>query len=112
MLTSEHVHLEPIHCHHADVIERIHASEVRLQQLENDLAEARHEVNRLVAWVREDSRRSSWFYDAEPDLRTLVESTRWANVTRRLIAWVIGAAAGFLMLWEAAEHWLKEHFHG
>ena len=112
MLSSEHEWHEGIHCHHADVIERIHAGEVRLSQLEAEAQELRDEVRRLVAWVREDSRRSAWLYDAEADLREVVETSRWATFTKRFLPWLFGLATGFLLFWEAAERWFKEHLHG
>lgn len=112
MPSSEPLHLAGIHCQHEDVIERIHASELRLSQLEVEAQELRGEVKRLVAWVREDSRRSAWFYAAEADLRDLVATSRWATLTKRFLAWFTGAATGFLLFWEAAERWLKEHLHG
>ncbi len=112
MLSSEHAWHAGIHCQHAEVVERIHAGEVRLSQLETEAQELRDEVRRLVAWVREDSRRSAWFYDVEADLRLLVDSSRWATLTRRLLAWLGGAVTGFLVFWEAAERWLRGHFYG
>ena len=112
MLTAERDQREGSHCPHADVIERIHASELRLAQLEDQARDLRAEVKRLVAWVREDSRRSAWLYDAEADLRDLVATNRWATLTRRFLAWFAGAATGFLVFWEAAERWLREHWHG
>ena len=111
MHNSELVHHDGIHCQHAEVIERIHEGEVRLQQLEAEARDLRHELNRLIAWVREDSRRSAWLYDAEADLRDLVATNRWATLTRRFLAWFTGAATGFLLFWEAAERWLKGHWH-
>lgn len=112
MLTAERDQREGSHCPHADVIERIHASELRLAQLEDQARDLRAEVKRLVAWVREDSRRSAWLYDAEADLREVVATSRWATFTQRFVVWLIGAATGFLLFWEAAERWFKEHFHG
>ena len=112
MLSSEHERHAGIHCHHADVVERIHEGEVRLKQLEAAAQDLRHELNRLIAWVQEDSRRSAWFYAAEADLRHLVDTNRWATLTRRFLAWFTGAATGFLLFWEAAERWIKEHLHG
>ena len=112
MPNSEPLHLAGIHCQHEDVIERIHAGEVRLSQVEAEVQDLRREVTRLIAWVREDSRRSAWVFSAEADLRDLVETNRWATLTRRFLAWFTGAATGFLLFWEAAERWLRGHWHG
>jgi len=111
MLNSEPPH-PPLHCQHAEVIERIHAGEVRLAQLESEVQGLRAEVSRLVVWVREHSRRGAWLYAAEAELKAMVESSHWLSLTKRLLAWLGGAAAGFLVFWETAERWLRGHLHG
>ena len=76
---------------------------------EHEIADLKEEIERFCAWMQNDAQKSAWFYQAEADLRQLVESTRWVRTTKRIIAWIAGAAVGIIMAWNAVEIWVREH---
>jgi hypothetical protein len=100
---SSHEHpdsnLGAIHCHHADVVSKIHAldHQVRVLQMRQD--ELLIEIARLKAWVDDDGKKSSWFYESKTDLKELIESKRWIQVTRHVIAWTAGAIIAAVVFW-------------
>lgn len=76
---------------------------------EHEISDLKEELANFCSWMQEDSKKSAWFYTAEADLRQLVESTRWVRMTQRIIVWVVGAAVGTIMAWNAAAVWIKEN---
>ena len=76
---------------------------------EHEIADLKEEIERFCAWMQNDAQKSAWFYQAEADLRQLVESTRWVRTTKQIIAWIAGAAVGIIMAWNAAVVWVKEN---
>jgi hypothetical protein len=69
---------------------------------EHEIKDLKEEIANFCAWMQNDAQKSAWFYSAESDLRQLVESTRWIRTTKRVIAWIVGAAIGTIMAWNAA----------
>ena len=105
---------------HADAMAHLRQLELQLASLsrelgdtrvhnEHEIADIKEEIENFCAWMRNDSMKSAWFYQAEEDLRQLVESTRWVKTTKRLVVWTVGAAVGIIMAWNAVEIWVREH---
>ena len=76
---------------------------------EHEIKDLKEELANFCAWMKEDSKKSAWFYGAEADLRQLVESNRWIKMTQRIVVWVIGTTTGIIMAWNAAAVWIKEN---
>lgn len=76
---------------------------------EHEISDIKEEIGRFCQWMQNDAQKSAWFYQAEDDLRQLVESTRWVRTTKRIIAWVAGALIGIIMAWNAGAVWIKEN---
>jgi phosphate uptake regulator len=76
---------------------------------EHEIRDLKEELASFCAWMQDDSKKSAWFYEAEADLRQMVESTRWVRTTKRIVVWLVGAAVGTIMAWNAAAVWIKEN---
>ena len=74
---------------------------------QHELGDLKEEVERLCTWMQNDSARSAWFYNAEPELREVVEGSQWLKNTKRLIVWASGLVAGVIMAWNAVEGWIR-----
>ena len=105
---------------HADAMAHLRQLELQLASLSRELGDTRvhnaheiadikEEIENFCAWMRNDSMKSAWFYQAEEDLRQLVESTRWVKTTKRIVAWIGGGVVGIIMAWNAVEIWVREH---
>lgn len=105
---------------HADAMAHLRQLELQLAALSRELGDTRvhnaheiadikEEIENFCAWMRNDSMKSAWFYQAEEDLRQLVESTRWVKTTKRLVVWTAGVVAGIIMAWNAVAVWIKEN---
>ena len=101
---SSHDHpgsdLGAIHCHHADVVSKIHALDHQTRVLRMRQDELLSEIAKLKAWIEQDSKQSAWFYDSKNDLRELIESKRWIMITRHVIAWTAGAVLSGILFWQ------------
>ena len=53
--------------------------------------------------------RASWFYEAEPDIRQIVESTRWLKTARKILAWMLGSFLGAIMAYSTIEIFIRDH---
>lgn len=74
---------------------------------QHEIDDLKEDVDRFCAWMQTDSARSAWFYNAEPELREVVEGSQWLKNTKRLIVWASGLVAGVIMAWNAVEGWMK-----
>lgn len=87
----------------------IHLFEMRVRDLERDIAEAHNRLVELDAWRKLDMQRSHWFYEHESTIRDVVEN---ATSLRRVKTWVIGLAgmlAGVMMIWQAVWPFIRDH---
>jgi hypothetical protein len=90
-------------------LDRFHSLDLRLTQLSQQVQDLELHCKDMHAWRENDSARSAWYYAVESELRELVEATRWAKTSRRVVGWSIGAAAGALLFWQQVAIWLREH---
>lgn len=77
--------------------------------IDHHIDELKNEVQELCTWTQIDSIKSAWLYESENELRQIVEGARWVKMTQKLVAWVVGAAAGTIMALSAVEVFIKEH---
>ena len=75
----------------------------------HEIGDLKEAVEKFCVWMRDDSQKSSWFYQAESDLRQIVETNRWLTTTKRVLAWIGGGAVGIIMVWNAVEIWIRDH---
>lgn len=109
-VSSEPHILQPIRCEYCPgILERIHAVELHVMELQEHRKDLDHELTRLINWVRQDSERSRWFYQAEHDLRDMVESKRWVYMSKKIVAWLAGTLVGAVLTWQHIEEWIKVH---
>ncbi len=73
---------------------------------QHELGDLKEKVERLCTWMQNHSARSAWFYNAEPELREVVEGSQWLKNTKRLIVWASGLVAGVIMAWNAVDGWI------
>jgi hypothetical protein len=83
--------------------------ELRLARMDQQVKDLELHCHDMNAWRESDMARSAWYYAVESELRELVEATRWAKTSRRVVGWSIGAATGALLFWQQIAIWLKEH---
>jgi hypothetical protein len=88
---------------------KFHALELRLARMDQQVQDLELHCKDIHSWRENDAARSAWYYAVESELRELVEATRWAKTSRRVVGWSIGAAAGALLFWQQIAIWLKEH---
>ncbi len=74
---------------------------------QHELGDLKEKVERLCTWMQNHSARSAWFYNAEPELREVVEGSQWLKNTKRLIVWASGLVAGVIMAWNAVDGWIR-----
>lgn len=77
--------------------------------IEHDIEELKHEVEGFCTWRQAHVDRASWFYEAEPDIRQIVESTRWLKKARKILAWVLGSFLGAIMAYSTIEMFIRDH---
>ena len=105
---------------HADVMEFLHrlagqhgelSREVSASraQLEHEIEDLKDEVEQFCQWMQADTKRSAWFYQAEKEIRQIVDSTRWVKTTRKFIAWAMGTILGTIMAISTIEVFIREH---
>lgn len=105
---------------HADVMEYLHrlanqhgelSRELSASRsiLEHEIEDLKDEVEGFCRWKEDHLARAAWFYQAEPDIRQLVESTRWVKTTQKFIAWIVGAILGTLMAVSTLEIFIRDH---
>lgn len=75
----------------------------------HEIADLKEAVDQFCQWMHDDSKKSAWFYQAEPDLRYIVETSRWMTTTKRVLAWIGGGLVGTILVWNAVEIWIREH---
>ena len=103
---------------HDDQMAKIRSLEMQMISLAREMSDVRthtqHEiddlkedVDRFCTWMKTYSARSAWFYNAEPELREVVEGSQWLKNTKRLIVWASGLVAGVIMAWNAVEGWIR-----
>jgi hypothetical protein len=83
--------------------------ELRLALMDQQVQDLEMHCHEMNSWREKDAARSAWYYAVESELRELVEATRWAKTSRRVVGWSIGAAAGALLFWQQVAIWLREH---
>jgi hypothetical protein len=88
---------------------KFHALELRLARMDQQMKDLEAHCHDIHAWRETDSAKSAWYYAVETELRELVEATRWAKTSRRVVGWSIGAAAGALLFWQQIGIWIREH---
>jgi hypothetical protein len=110
MSSPEHGPLGPIHCHHEDVIAKIYALDREVHILRLRQEDLLAEIAKLTAWVEQDSKRSSWFYEQRNDFADVLASKKWLTVTRHVVAWVAGAILSAILFWNAVWPTIK-HSH-
>jgi hypothetical protein len=88
---------------------KFHDMELRLARMDQQVKDLELHFHDMSTWRESDMARSAWYYAVESELRELVEATRWAKTSRRVVGWSIGAAAGALLFWQQIAIWLKEH---
>lgn len=86
---------------HEGVVERVHAIEIKLNEIESGY----RELEKLSDWKHEHHARAQWFYDHEGDLRQIVEMARWTLMARNVLAWLTGLVVAI----GASLVWLKEN---
>lgn len=91
------------------LVHDMHAFDKRLSEIERCMDGIRERVQVSEEWMRRDDERSRWFYEYQKDIKDLVESRRWVDYTRRVIAWAVGAIIGGLMLMGQAWPLIKDH---
>ena len=105
---------------HADALARFRQLELQLASLsrelrddrahnEHEITDIKEEIENFCQWMQDDSQKSAWFYQAEEDLKQLVESTRWVRTTKRLLAWIGGVVVGSIMAWNSITIWIREN---
>lgn len=57
------------------------------------------------------SEKSQWFYEAETDIRQLVDGSRWLTVTRKVIAWLGGAILAVLLFYHQVIDFIEKGVH-
>ena len=77
--------------------------------IEHEIAELKREVEGFCTWRQDHVDRASWFYEAEPDIRQIVESTRWLKTSRKILAWILGSFLGAIMAYSTIEIFIRDH---
>lgn len=78
-------------------------------RIEHDIEDLKHEVEEFCTWRQAHVDRASWFYEAEPDIRQIVESTRWLKTSRKILAWILGSCLGAIMAYSTIEIFIRDH---
>lgn len=105
---------------HADVMEFLHrlagqhgelSREMSASRthLEHEIEDLKDEVDNFCKWMQADTKRSAWFYQAEREIRQIVESARWVKTTRKIVVWLMGTVLGTLMAISTIEIFLRDH---
>ena len=105
---------------HADVMEYLHrlanqhgdlSREMAAHQslIEHEIADLKREVESFCTWRQDHVERASWFYEAEPDIRQIVESTRWLKTSRKILAWILCSFLGAVMAYSTIEIFIRDH---
>ena len=80
----------------------------RMAAVEQQIAELQRLVSRVQAveqWQHEDAMRSQWFYSNTTDIKQVVAASKWAIMTRSIVAWMIGIIVSVV----ATLSWLRDH---
>ena len=83
------------------MVDRLHAAELKLSELERGY----RELDKLILWKQEHVLKAQWFYDHESEIRQLVGMARWTLMARKIFAWLAGALVAIATFMV----WLKEH---
>lgn len=62
-------------------------------------------IEAIEQWQQAHAAQSRWFYDNEESIKQLVVASRWAVMTRRVTAWLIGIIVSVV----ATLGWIKEN---
>lgn len=105
---------------HADVMEYLHRlagqhGELSRElgdtkaRLEHEIEDLKDEVEQFCQWMQADTKRSAWFYHAQPEIKQLVDSALWVKTTRKIVAWIMGAVLGTILAISTIEVFIREH---
>lgn len=91
------------------MLAKIHELDLELKHVLREIEDIKEEAGTFCKWMREDSAKSAWYYSVQHDLEELIEAEKWIKSTKKVIAWLVGAAAGTLMIYQQVELWIKSH---
>lgn len=105
---------------HADVMEFLHrlagqhgelSRELSASKshLEHEIEDLKDEVENFCKWMQAETKRSAWFYQAQPQIKQLVDSAIWVKTTRKFLAWIVGAILGTIMAISTVEIFVRDH---
>jgi hypothetical protein len=80
-----------------DYLQAMGYFDLKLKALEKECAQTQEHISELRKWVETDKERSSWFYSNRNHLETIVEGSKWASTTRKVVMLVVGTILGAIM---------------
>jgi hypothetical protein len=86
-------------CQDRELVARMYSMERELHVMRIHVDTLNQKMSVLSAWAEADRVKSAWFYDNQTDIKSLIESKRWASITRHVVAWVMGAILSAVVFW-------------
>lgn len=80
-----------------DVIQALSYFDLKLKSMERDCEQVRSEISDLRKWAETDKERSAWYYANRNHLESIVEGSKWASTTRKVVMLVVGTILGAIM---------------
>lgn len=95
-------------CYRHDLmVERMANVESTVKELQRSVEKLRADENECIEWRQEHMQKAQWFYDHEESIKNIVTASQWAVISRRVVAYLLGAivSVGMTLVW------LKENLH-
>lgn len=91
-----------------DFLQALSYVDLKVKNLERQCDATYQELKQLRTWAEEDRRRSAWYYDNKNHLEAIVEGSKWATTTRKVVMMLAGAILGAIMFMQALWPYLKK----
>lgn len=89
-----------------DFMQALAYVDIRMKSLEKECEKAHAELSDLRKWAEDDRRRSTWYYDNREHLEAVVEGSKWASMTRKVVSVIAGSIIGVIMFMQTVLPWL------
>jgi hypothetical protein len=96
---------------HEDTVQVLRYFELRLKTTEREIAELNAQISSAHAWIAEHKAKVAWIEENREYLMHVIDGTKWASQTRKVIAFIVASAIGAIMfaqsIWPFFEERMK-----
>lgn len=82
---------------HEDTVQVLRYFEMRLKSMEKDLAELNARTISMQQWIDDHKVKTAWIEENRTYLMGVVDSTKWAAQTRKVIAFIAATIVGAVL---------------